>query len=178
MDRRKFNRQALLLSAGLVLGGQKVFAKTFLSAEQARQVMWPDLVMEAFEVTLTKSQMKSIKKASKTRVRSNILKGFKSKSGEYLIVDQVIGKHEFIDLAVGLDAQGQVKGIEILTYRESYGDEIMNPKWRDQFTGKGAEVLVLDEQIKNISGATMSCRHVTDGVNRLTATWQQVLQNV
>ena len=90
----------------------------------------------------------------------------------------MIGKHEFIDLAVGLGAQGQVKGIEILTYRESYGDEIMNPKWRDQFTGKGAEVLVLDEQIKNISGATMSCRHVTDGVNRLTATWQQVLQYV
>ena len=176
MNRRKFNHQALLLSAGLVLGGQKVFAKTFLTAEQARQVIWPDLEMQHFEVKLTKPQMKSIKQASKTRVRNKLVKGYRAQSGETLIIDQVIGKHEFIDIAVGLDASGQVKGIEILTYRESYGDEIMNPKWRDQFTGRGAEVLILDEQIKNISGATMSCRHVTDGINRLTATWQQVLQ--
>ena len=53
----------------------------------------------------------------------------------------------------------------------------MNPKWLAQFHFKGAEsVLKLDDQIKNISGATMSCRHVTDGVNRLTQTWQQVLK--
>ncbi len=168
----------MLITAGLVLGGQKVFAKTFLSAAQAKQIIWPDVLMEAFEVTLSKAQMKEIKSASRTRVRNNVIKGFKAESGEWLIIDQVIGKHEFIDLAVGLDAKGKVKGVEVLTYRESYGDEIMNPKWREQFTGRGAEVLVLDQHIKNISGATMSCRHVTDGINRLTHTWEQVLQHV
>lgn len=178
MNRRQFNRQALLLSAGLALGGQKVFAKTFLTVEQAKSAIWPGLTMEPFEVLLDNAQMKSIKKTSKTRVRNNVIKGFRTDAGEWLIIDQVIGKHEFIDLAVGLDAKGLVKGIEVLTYRESYGDEIMNPKWRDQFTGRGTEVLVLDQQIKNISGATMSCRHVTDGINRLTHTWEQVLRHL
>ncbi len=28
--------------------------------------------------------------------------------------------------------------MEILEYRESYGDEVRNPKWRAQFTGKTA----------------------------------------
>ena len=54
----------------------------------------------------------------------------------------------------------------------------MNPKWRAQFLGKDdSEHLKLDEQIKNISGATLSCRHVTDGINRLTQTWKLVLQH-
>jgi Na+-transporting NADH:ubiquinone oxidoreductase subunit NqrC len=67
-------------------------------------------------------------------------------------------------------------GLEILTYRESYGHEIQNARWRAQFTGKNADThLKLDRNIKNISGATLSCAHVTDGVNRLLNTWQQVL---
>jgi hypothetical protein len=37
--------------------------------------------------------------------------------------------------------------------------------------------LQLGKDIKNISGATLSSRHVTDGVRRLIATWQIVLRN-
>ncbi len=163
----------------MLFGSSCVVAKTYLSVDQARQIIWPDLAMEAFQATLSKAQMKSIKSSSKTRVRHDVVQGFRSKENQWLIIDQVIGKHEFIDLAVGLDANGKVTGIEVLTYRESYGDEIMNPKWRAQFHGKGMEkVLKLDQHIKNISGATMSCRHVTDGINRLTHTWDQVLQHI
>jgi len=63
-----------------------------------------------------------------------------------------------------------------LTYRESYGHEIRHPKWRAQFQGKTvAKRLKLDRDIKNISGATLSFSHVTDGVNRLLKTWELVL---
>ena len=45
-----------------------------------------------------------------------------------------------------------------------------DPRWRAQFAGKrrGAP-LRLEQDIKNLSGATLSCRHVTDGVRRLLA---------
>jgi Na+-transporting NADH:ubiquinone oxidoreductase subunit NqrC len=71
-----------------------------------------------------------------------------------------------------------VRGIEILEYRETYGGEIRNPNWRRQFVGKrpGSQ-LQLDKDIKNISGATLSSRHVTDGVRRLLATYQLLLAN-
>jgi Na+-transporting NADH:ubiquinone oxidoreductase subunit NqrC len=63
-----------------------------------------------------------------------------------------------------------VRGIEILEYRESYGHEIRNDAWRRQFAGKSAaDPLRLEQDIRNISGATLSCRHVTDGVRRLLA---------
>ena len=97
-------------------------------------------------------------------------------SGGWFIVDQVIGKHEFIPFAVGLDAEGSVKQIEILEYREAYGSQVRNPAWRAQFTGKrhGA-ALTLQKDIPNISGASLSSRHITDGVKRLLATYAIVL---
>jgi Na+-translocating ferredoxin:NAD+ oxidoreductase RnfG subunit len=88
----------------------------------------------------------------------------------------VIGKHEFINYAVALDATGAVRQLEILDYHESYGGEVHLPGWRRQFVGKHhGSPLQLNGDIKNISGATLSCGHVTDGVRRLLATYALVL---
>lgn len=88
----------------------------------------------------------------------------------WLVVDQVIGKSDAITYAVALDADGVVTGIDVLEYRETHGSEIRLPAWRKQFVGKTAhDPIRLDADIRNISGATLSCRHVTDGVRRLVA---------
>ncbi|MBL4839060.1 MAG: FMN-binding protein [Kordiimonadaceae bacterium] len=166
-----------LLFAGLLFRPKVVWAKEYLTPDQARKLIWGDKAFAAHPVTLTKPQMKSIKKASKTRVRNKKLNAFKSAENDWFLLDQVVGKHEFIDIGVGIDGLGKVKGIEILEYRETYGYEIANPKWRAQFTGRdSSEHLKLDKQVKNISGATLSCRHITDAINRLTHTWDQVLK--
>ena len=86
----------------------------------------------------------------------------------WLLVDQVIGKAEAITYALALDAHGAVTRLEVLEYRETHGGEIRLPAWRKQFVGKtAADPVRLDADIHNISGATLSCRHVTDGVRRL-----------
>ena len=89
----------------------------------------------------------------------------------------MLGKHEFITWTLALDVDGSVKRIEILDYRETYGHEVRDEKWRAQFTGKqhGAK-LKLDDDIKNISGATLSSRHLTDGVKRLLSLHELVLK--
>ncbi|MFT6077483.1 MAG: Na+-translocating ferredoxin:NAD+ oxidoreductase RnfG subunit [Myxococcota bacterium] len=153
------------------------YSKTYLSVNQAQKVLFEDSTMVKMDVFLTKEQMKSIKKSSKTRVRNSKMNIWKTKYGDWFIVDNVIGKHENIDIAVALTKDGKVKGIEVLTYRETYGSQVMNKKWLAQFFGKdSSEILKLDNQIKNISGATLSCAHITSGVNRLTHTWDQVLK--
>jgi Na+-transporting NADH:ubiquinone oxidoreductase subunit NqrC len=86
----------------------------------------------------------------------------------HVLMDEVIGKHELITYAVGIGADGGVRGVEILDYRETRGGEVRDPRWRAQFVGKrrGAP-LRLEQDIQNISGATLSCRHITEGVRRL-----------
>lgn len=91
-----------------------------------------------------------------------------------VVVDQVIGKHDFITFAVGISTDGAVRGVEILSYREVYGGEVRNERWRRQFVGKRkGDPLRFPLDIKNITGATLSCRHVTDGVRRILELMEQ-----
>ena len=93
------------------------------------------------------------------------------------VLDQVIGKHEYIDYAVSLGTNGAILQVEILEYREHYGDQVRDAKWRNQFRGKTAQPrLTLGKEVYNITGATLSCRHITQGINRVLATYEVVLR--
>jgi len=69
---------------------------------------------------------------------------------------------------VALGPGGQVQRVEILQYRESYGGEVRQGSWLAQFIGKTrGSSLELNRDIRNISGATLSSLHVTEGVKRI-----------
>jgi hypothetical protein len=86
----------------------------------------------------------------------------------FFIFDRVIGKHLYIDYAMALDPAGRIRQVDILAYRESYGGEIRSPSWLAQFVGKTAgSPLQVGNDIRNISGATLSSHHVTEGVKRI-----------
>lgn len=151
-------------------------ATVYFSADEVKATLFPGATRFVDRsIVLTRAQMKSIAKASKTRVRFPRVRAFEAYDGEEplgtLFVDKVYGKHEFITFALSLDAAGAVSGVEVMEYRESYGDQIRNAKWRLQFVGRRhGESLRIDKDIKNISGATLSCAHITDGVRRLLTT--------
>lgn len=154
------------------------YGTTYLTVEQAQAAIFPGAHFTASPVTLTKDQVAAIEKKSGVNVRKNEVQAWKSSDGGYFIVDEVVGKHEFFTIAVGLNADSSVKQIEIMDYKESYGYEVRNEAWRKQFTGKtSAAPLKLTDDIKNISGATLSCRHVTDAVKRLLATYDIALKS-
>jgi Na+-translocating ferredoxin:NAD+ oxidoreductase RnfG subunit len=153
-------------------------ATVYMSVEQAQQAMFGGQKLVPHFRQLQPGQVAAIRKASGVSPSSRDLKAWKAQNGGWFILDRVIGKHEFITYAVALNPDGAVRRVEILEYRETYGGEIRNAAWRQQFVGKrfGAPV-ALGKDIKNISGATLSSRHITDGVRRLLATWQLLLRN-
>jgi Na+-translocating ferredoxin:NAD+ oxidoreductase RnfG subunit len=150
------------------------FAVDYLSAEQAARLMFPDAdTFEQRPITLDAEQLRQLD-AQGVRARSaSWLVRVAIKAGAtlgFVVTDDVLGKVELISYAVGISADGSVKQIEILAYRESHGFEIRLPAWRRQFIGKsGSAALRVGEDIANISGATLSCVHVTDGVRRIVA---------
>jgi Na+-translocating ferredoxin:NAD+ oxidoreductase RnfG subunit len=88
------------------------------------------------------------------------------------VLDHVIGKHLYIDYSVALDTSGHVRRVEILQYRESYGGEVREGSWLAQFVGKSSgSALKSGQDIRNISGATLSSQHVTEGVKRILANY-------
>ncbi|MFI4940999.1 MAG: FMN-binding protein [Burkholderiales bacterium] len=153
------------------------YATRYFTTEQAQQAIFPGEKMAPAFVTPTDEQARQIDKMTGANVRNKEIKVWKASGGGWFILDEVVGKHEFITYAVGLSADGSVKQIEIVDYRESYGYEVRSPGWRKQFVGKTvADPLKLDQDIRNISGATLSSRHIADGVKRALATYAVVLK--
>jgi hypothetical protein len=148
----------MLFVAPVVVITPAAQATVYLTVEQAQQALFPGAEFAPLEL------------ARPERIWRVSPEG-------WLIVDKVLGKRELITYAVGLDAQGRIRGVEILEYLESHGGEIRNADWRSQFVGKSArDPLRLDRDIRNISGATLSCRHVTDGVKRLLNLYETALR--
>ena len=151
-------------------------ASVFLSVEQAQAIMFPGAILTADFRTLTGREISAIEKVSDTHVLNKRIRVWKASTGGWFIADQVIGKHDYIPFAIALNESGSVKDVEILEYREAYGGEVKDDKWRAQFVGKNHEsALKLTNDIQNISGATLSSKHITDGVRRLVATYAIVL---
>ena len=148
-------------------------ATQYLTAEQAQRVLFPSAERFApASIKLSPELAARVAAESGVESRTREQPAWRAlRGGELLghvILDEVIGKHELITYAVGIDSQGVVRGVEILDYRETRGGEVRDPRWRAQFAGKGGgDALRLGEDIQNLSGATLSSRHITDGVRRL-----------
>ena len=170
------NHRFLLVPVAALVIAAPVQATVYLSVEQAQALMFPGASLTPVPLTLTPEQVKGIERASDVNVLSSQVKAWRASTGGWFIADQVVGKHEFIPFALAIDEHGAVKAVEILEYREAYGDQVRNEAWRAQFVGKThASPLKLNDDIKNISGATLSSRHMTDGVKRLLAMYELVL---
>jgi hypothetical protein len=154
------------------------YAVTYLTVEQAQTLMFEGSSLTRAFRTLDPAQIQAVETDAGVKVANAQVRAWRDERGGWFLLDQVIGKHELINYAIAIDAHGALRQLEILDYHESYGGEVHLPAWRRQFVGKqhGA-ALRLNGDIKNISGATLSCGHVTDGVRRLLAIYALVLSS-
>lgn len=172
---REFPNWLVLSVSSAAFVAAPAFAVQYLTTEAAQKLMFPEAsAFIAHPVRLDDTQRHVVESAAGVQMRFSeqpvwqVMVG--GKPAGWFVLDEVYGKHEFITYAVALDASGAVRGVEILDYRETHGGQIVNPKWRTQFAGKrhGA-ALKLDADIQNISGATLSCKHIAEGVRRVLA---------
>ncbi|KAB0581402.1 FMN-binding protein [Ideonella dechloratans] len=159
-------------AAAMASASPAAFAVDYLSADQAAQLIFPEADhWDSSTLALDAAQLQALDAAGAKGRSARWELRTARKAGALLgwvLLDNVVGKYELISYAVGLDREGAIRGVEILSYRESHGSEIRLPAWRKQFVGKNASApLRVGSDIANISGATLSCSHVTDGIRRI-----------
>lgn len=165
----------------LAAASVSAYATDYLSVDQAQRALVPQAqAFSAFPVSLNAGQLQQIRRLSGVPQRTSQPKVWRAMRGNatvgWVIIDEVIGKHEFITYGVGISLDGRVLSVEILSYRESKGGQVRDPRWRDRFRGKTlADPFRLNQDIPNISGATLSSRNITDGVKRLLAIYAVAL---
>jgi Na+-translocating ferredoxin:NAD+ oxidoreductase RnfG subunit len=152
-------------------------AKIYVSVEQAQKLISQNKLLVKYPIIITDELQEKMRSASSIRHPFQGDRIWKSADGSWFIVDEVVGKHEMITYAVALSPSGAVTGIEILEYVESYGYEVAEAQWRQQFIGKtAADPIKLNQDIQNIGGATLSCKHITDGIKRVAVLYDIALK--
>ena len=88
----------------------------------------------------------------------------------YALFDQEIGQHEPISFATFFDTAGHITRVEVVAYREPFGDGVRAERFRKQFVGRDAQSTFRPgADIDAISGATISSRSLCIGVERAAA---------
>lgn len=172
-----------IMGLSLISTTPVVYAVEYLNEEQVQAVLFGQQAsFTPSLIKLNQEQRDQIEAISDVRQRWKTQKAWQAFNPEkdflgWVIIDKVIGKHEFITYATAISPEGEVLGIEIMDYRETYGGEVRQAEWRTHFVGADkTHPLELAEDIPNISGATLSCRNVTNGVKRLLALYEVVLK--
>jgi len=182
MRHMTITRRQLLRGAGraglgsLAVSAASSFAAEFMSLDQALRSVLPQAQsFSVLPIAWSDALLSAVAQSSQTRIpRGFHPQCWQASASErtlgWAMADRVIGKYDIIDYLVGFHVSGAVSGMEITAYRESHGAEVRNAAWRQQFAGrKGPAQLRFGDDIRNISGATLSCQHVTEGVQRLSA---------
>jgi Na+-translocating ferredoxin:NAD+ oxidoreductase RnfG subunit len=165
-----------------LLPAQVAVASNYLTVEAAQRALFPAAQeFAALSLAPTPAQLAAIARSAGPQAPHGDLHVWAAKRDGAVIghvfIDEVVGRQDFITYAVGIDAQGALLPVEILEYRESHGGEIRNQRWLAQFAGRhSTEELRFRTDIKNIAGATLSSEHVTAGVRRILAIWQEVVR--
>jgi hypothetical protein len=160
-----------------------VIAADYLSLAEAQRAVFPEaLNFEPLALQPTGAQRQAIAALAGVQPPRGRLAAWRVQGSTgtlgFLFTDEVVGRQDFIDYALGINHDGTLRTPEIMSYRESHGGEVRNLAWRTQFAHRhdGATLRpVID--IRNIAGATLSCEHLTAGVRYLSALWQVLLRD-
>jgi electron transport complex protein RnfG len=154
---------AITAIAGLILAFAHDITKAPIEAKaKADQAAAMKVVLEAEEFTELTDDI----------TNENVTGLFEAKTGGnaagYVFQVNSSGYGGKIELMVGINGEGAVSGIKILSHTETpgLGSKAEDPTFTAQFEGLPAEAeLAVGSDIQAITGATITSKAVTNGVN-------------
>ena len=169
-------RSRLILIAVAVIGSamaQEARAAVYMTVEDAQRLIFPGVALKEHFVTIDQDQYTVLIREVGIEPYRRKVRAWRSDAGDWFIIDQVTGRNDWITYAIGINAQGKVRQIEILECLDNY-DGITEPAWRSYFRNK-ARNFPLDA-IPVISGSTLSSEQMAAGVRRILATVALILE--
>ncbi len=163
-------RASLMLIPAAIIGSAfapAAQAAVFMNVEQAQKLIFPGVALKENFITLDQDQYNAIVDEVQGEPYGRKVRAWRTPTGEWFVLDQVPGKDNWITYAVGVDAKGTVRQIEILECEDNY-DAITLPAWRSYFRGRQRKFDI--NRIPIISGSTLSSENMAVGVRRVLAT--------
>src|SRR5579871_2039323 len=102
----------LIVPLALAALSTPVYAISYMSVEQAQQLMFSGQTLTPLPLALSSEQITAIEHDSGVKLFPGSLRAWKTEDG-YFFTDSVIGKHDLINYAVALGNDGKIRRIEI-----------------------------------------------------------------
>jgi hypothetical protein len=174
----KARRLSLLLAAAIVL------VTAVPASARADQVLWStrDLLKDFFNRSQRVNYIEVQGAAAADELKRQLgylppkasYTIFQAWTGDHLdgyaVIDEEPGQHLPITFGVKVSPEGKLERLEVMVYREAYGSEIRDERFRQQFVGHDdTSSLRAGGDIVAISGATLSSRAMASGAKRALA---------
>lgn len=92
------------------------------------------------------------------------------------VIDDELGQHQPITFAALLSPQGALQRLELMVYREAYGSDVKDARFRNQFKGKTvADPVRHGADIVAVAGATISSKALAVGARRALVMTDELL---
>lgn len=155
-------------------------AVDYLGEAEALRLAFPEAdAFAALTVSATPDQVRTVLGRARSTARAKPGTTWVATRGGALVgtgyTDHVIGRTEYITWLCALGADGRIRRMEVLSYREPIGGEVAGRRWLEEFRGKGPDDdLRRGRPITNIAGATMSVDAMTERA-RFLLDWHAVV---
>ena len=156
-----------LVPAALIAAATPGFAMEMQGLEEAQKRLFPKATLTPADFTLAPEQVERIKQDYKVPFLRPAFKAWRAGNGEMLFMDQVYGLNDIVTYLIAVDKKNVVKGVEVLVCAEGFCD-IAEEKWKSKLYGRTAGKWDAAEGLV-ISGATLSCVHVSEGIKKILA---------
>jgi hypothetical protein len=172
-----------LILAGVAPAWVRAQQTVFLTDQQALKLAFPDADrIRGLPIRLTPEDIAAIEHAAGVPLLLGWTRCFQGSSNQrivgYACIDNMIGKAKPITYIIRIDhPDGRIARLEVMEYREAIGAEVSSPPFVSQYRGKSADdPLQLKQDIRNISGATLSGRGLTDGARKILQLYLRYLK--
>lgn len=169
---------ALLLLSNLA--GRPAQAQLLMTQEQAlQQAFPPGTRIKRHTLFLNDEQVEQIQRRARAALASKLVTYYSDSSGAapqlVFFEKNTVRTRDEIFMVI-IDRSGQVQRIEMLAFYEPL-DYLPPPRWLALFRGKPlSDKLWPQQEIHNITGATLTARAVTLGVRRILATFELAIK--
>lgn len=164
-----------LLRRGLIAVAVFAFCSLGLAAPAIARVYWSraDVLKEMFKSSerVDYVELSAAEVSAALGVTHKKAVVFIARTGDvvdgYAVIEDVVGQHEPITFAVQVGTEGRIRRVEVMEYREAYGEEVRDPRFLKQFIGKSlGDAIKPGVDVDGITGATLSSRSSTVAARR------------
>lgn len=174
---REGTKLALILMLICAIAGLALSYVNLLTADKIAQQK-EERLARSLEVAYPAKSYKELPKAQFAEFEEVVALWQAQEPQGFVVQVEPKGYNDKISCLVGIDEEGKICGVSINEQTETpgLGAKIVESSFLDQYKGKkGKQALVKDGgQIEAISGATISSRALTEGVNTALAVFEEV----